>query len=109
MNSVSLVERWGAGLRDSAWDAPTSSGQAEEDGPVEEMGREGDEQVWVKPARRALPGGRGSHVDSEWPALGVLRWWWAAGVATFHALLSVNACQAVEGSRVGNKKVEPGP
>ena len=60
MNSVSLVERWGAGLRDSAWDAPTSSGQAEEDGPVEEMGREGDEQVWVKPARRALPGGRGS-------------------------------------------------
>lgn len=34
--------------------------------------------------------------------------WQAAGVNTFRASPSVNACQAVAGSRVGNK-VEPGP
>lgn len=69
MNSVSLVERWGAGLRDSAWDAPTSSGQAEEDGPVEEMGREGDEQgaaaTWILSGQRWASCGGGGR--PEWP------------------------------------------
>lgn len=99
----------GAGLRDSAYDAPTSRGQAEEDWPVEETGQEGDEQVWVKPEGGALPGGRDSHVDPERPLPGVVQWVAAAGVTTFYASLSVNSCQTVEGSRVGNKKVEPGP
>ena len=88
----------GAGLRDSAYDVPTSRGQAEEDWPVEETGQEADEQVWVKPGGGALPGGRGSHMDPKRPVPGVVQWVAAAGVTTFHASLSVNSCQTVEGS-----------
>ena len=82
---------------------------------MEETRQEGDEQVWVEPAGRALPGGRSSHVDAAaatWMLSGQRRascsGWQAAGVNTFPASPSVNACQAVAGSRVGNK-VEPGP
>ena len=84
----------GVGLRDSAGDAPTSSGQTEEVGPVEETRQEGDEQVWVEPAGRALPGCRGSHVDAEWPAPGVVQW--VAGGRSEH-LPCIAECERLPG------------
>lgn len=103
----------GVGLRDSAGDAPTSSGQTEE----VERKRSGQ---WRKRGRRVMSRCGWSRREERFLDAAAATWmpsgqrrascsgWQAAGVNTFPASPSVNACQAVAGSRVGNK-VEPGP
>ena len=103
MTSVSLVERRGwacgtpPGMRPHLAVKRKRSngrGRTEEVGPVEETRQEGDEQVWVEPAGRALPGCRGSHVDAEWPAPGVMQW--VAGGRSEH-LPCIAECERLPG------------
>lgn len=60
---------------------------------MEETGREGDEQVWVKPGGGALLGGRRQPHGSREASARHRAVGGGAGVTTFHASLSVNACQ----------------